>query len=325
MCAPENIASRRCSRPAARARSSSSFSVSRVDPVLAVVDVEVADRQRQFACRARDPRRRTRAGVYRDLIVMPRQGLPCGSGRDVGDLLRFGGHVFDPSAAQLTKGVNDGGMDTTALLKSVPTGFWIGGEERDGIVDVRRARPVRRPGFDLRRQRHPRGRDRRARRRGAGAGGLGGHPAAEAWRDPALGVREDHRACRGHRHTDDPRNGQGAAREHGRGQLRRRVLPLVRRGGRAHRTAATPRALRAPVASSSPSSRRAVLCDHPVELPAGDGHPQDRPGDSGRLHDDRQARAGDAADDAAAGQADGRGGPAQGRAVGAARPAIPAA
>ncbi len=28
---------------------------------------------------------------------------------------------------------------------------------------------------------------------------------------------------------------------------------------------------------------------HPVELPARDGHPQDRPGRRGRLHDDRQA------------------------------------
>ncbi len=64
------------------------------------------------------------------------------------------------------------------------------------------------------------------------------------------------------------------------------------------------------------------LGDHAVELPAGDGHPQDRPRDGGGLHDDRQAGAGDAADDAAAGQADGRGGSAQGRAVGAADHAI---
>ena len=63
---------------------------------------------------------------------------------------------------------------------------------------------------------------------------------------------------------------------------------------------------------------RPVLCDHAVELPAGHGHPQDRPGPGGRLHDDRQTGAGDAADHAAAGQADGRGRSAQGRAVGAA-------
>ena len=66
------------------------------------------------------------------------------------------------------------------------------------------------------------------------------------------------------------------------------------------------------------AARRAVLRDHPVELPAGHGHPQDRAGDGRGLHDDRQAGAGDAADDAAAGQADGRGRPAQGCAVGAA-------
>ncbi len=32
----------------------------------------------------------------------------------------------------MSNGVNDGGMDTAALLKSVPTGLWIGGEEREG-------------------------------------------------------------------------------------------------------------------------------------------------------------------------------------------------
>ena len=39
--------------------------------------------------------------------------------------------------------------------------------------------------------------------------------------------------------------------------------------------------------------------DHAVELPAGDGHPQDRPGDRRRLHDGGQARLADPADDAA--------------------------
>ena len=63
------------------------------------------------------------------------------------------------------------------------------------------------------------------------------------------------------------------------------------------------------------SAGRPVPGDHAVELPAGDGHPQDRPRDGRGLHDDHQARPGDAADHAAAGQADGRGGPAQGRAV----------
>ena len=53
------------------------------------------------------------------------------------------------------------------------------------------------------------------------------------------------------------------------------------------------------------AASRPVLRDHAVELPAGDGHPQDRARGGGRLHDDRQARAGDSADDADAGQADG--------------------
>ena len=46
---------------------------------------------------------------------------------------------------------------------------------------------------------------------------------------------------------------------------------------------------------------RPVLRDHAVELPDGDGHAQDRPGDRRRLHDGHQARAADAAVDARAG------------------------
>ena len=57
---------------------------------------------------------------------------------------------------------------------------------------------------------------------------------------------------------------------------------------------------------------RAVPAHHAVELPAGDGHAQDRPGDRRRLHDGGQARPADAAVDAGAGQ-DPRGGRAAGR------------
>ena len=53
--------------------------------------------------------------------------------------------------------------------------------------------------------------------------------------------------------------------------------------------------------------------DHAVELPAGDGHAQDRPGHRGRLHDGGQAREPDAADDAGAGRAAARVRPARGR------------
>ena len=52
---------------------------------------------------------------------------------------------------------------------------------------------------------------------------------------------------------------------------------------------------------------RPLLRDHAVELPDGDGHAQDRPGDRRRLHDGDQARAADAALDARAGE-DPRGG-----------------
>ena len=58
--------------------------------------------------------------------------------------------------------------------------------------------------------------------------------------------------------------------------------------------------------------RRSVPDDHPVELPARDGHAQDRPGDRRGLHDGRQARAADAAVDAGAGE-DPRGGRPPGR------------
>ena len=68
------------------------------DPVLAVVDVEVADCQRQFGAAARVLGEELAEVFLADFIVMPLQGVPCGSGGDIGDLLRIGGHVFDPSA-----------------------------------------------------------------------------------------------------------------------------------------------------------------------------------------------------------------------------------
>ncbi len=92
MCTPENIASRRCSRPAARARSTSRFNVSRVDAVLAVVDVQVADGQRQFAAADGVVGEQFAEVFSADLVVMPRHGLPCGSGWDIRNLLGIGGH-----------------------------------------------------------------------------------------------------------------------------------------------------------------------------------------------------------------------------------------
>ena len=65
-------------------------------------------------------------------------------------------------------------------------------------------------------------------------------------------------------------------------------------------------------AADDEAAGRPVPADHAVELPAGDGHAQDRPGDRRRLHDGRQAGAADAAVDAGAG-ADPRGGRPAGR------------
>ena len=71
---------------------------------------------------------------------------------------------------------------------------------------------------------------------------------------------------------------------------------------------------RRPRADHDEAAGRPVLIDHAVELPAGDGHAQDRPGDRRRLHDGGQAGPADAAVDARAGP-DPRGGrPARRRA-----------
>ena len=65
MCTPENIASRRCSRSCGAGQIDQQLQRLAGDPVLAVVDVEVADRQRQLGAAARDLRRRARGGVCR--------------------------------------------------------------------------------------------------------------------------------------------------------------------------------------------------------------------------------------------------------------------
>ena len=116
----------------------------------------------------------------------------------------------------------------------------------------------------------------------------------------APGLRAAPRAHRRPRPADDAGDGQAAGRGPGRDRLRRRVLPLVRRGGRADRR-------RLPVAPDGQGrflrhapAGRAVPADHALELPDGHGHPQDRPRHRRRLHDGRQARRADAAVDAGA-------------------------
>ena len=150
------------------------------------------------------------------------------------------------------------------------------------------------------RRRAPRRRARGARGRRRQTGRVGRARAARARRDPAPGVRGDRRADRRAGAVDDARDGQGARRVEGRDRLRRRVLPLVLRGGRPH-----PRPLhgqhdrQGPDPDDAPAGR-AVRVRDAVELPDGDGHAQARPGDRRRLHDRRQARPADAAVDARA-------------------------
>ncbi len=62
------------------------------DSVLAVVDIEVADRQRQFGAALGVLVEKLADVFVANLIMMPRQGLPCWGGRDVRDLLLVGGH-----------------------------------------------------------------------------------------------------------------------------------------------------------------------------------------------------------------------------------------
>ena len=85
-------------------------------------------------------------------------------------------------------------------------------------------------------------------------------------------------ASRRLRRAGQSRDGQDAGRGQGRGALRRRVLALVQRGGRAD-----PRPLDAGPGGREPpaddaQAGRPLPVHHAVELPARDGHPQDRPG-----------------------------------------------
>ena len=71
--------------------------------MLAVVDVQIADRQRQLGAALGIVGEELAKVFLADLVVMPLQGAPCGSGDDIEDLVRIGGHVFDPSAGFTSK------------------------------------------------------------------------------------------------------------------------------------------------------------------------------------------------------------------------------
>ena len=129
---------------------------------------------------------------------------------------------------------------SSTVVDAVPSGLFIGGEWRDGAGgDARRRGPVDRRDDRRGRRRDARRRHGRARRGRRGAGGVGGDGAARARRDPAPRLRADHRARRRPRAADDARDGQAAGRVQGRDHLRGGVLPLVLRGGGAHRRAAS--------------------------------------------------------------------------------------
>ncbi len=72
-------------------------------------------------------------------------------------------------------------------------------------------------------------------------------------------------------------NGKALPDARGRGDLRRRVLPLVRRGGGPGRGLGAHRALRRQPHPRHPAAGRRQRPHHPVELPGRDGHPEDRP------------------------------------------------
>ena len=188
--------------------------------------------------------------------------------------------------------------------EAVPTDLYIGGQWR--AASGRRHARGRGPGH---RGAAPRGGRRPGRgcAGGAGSGGgetgrVGGDGAARARRDPAPRLRGDRRADRAAGAADDARDGQGARGVARGDRLRGRVLPLVLGGGRAH-----PRALhgqhdgQGPHPHDAPAGRP-VRVRHPLELPHGDGHAQDRPGDRRRVHDRGQAGPADAAVDARAGE-----------------------
>ena len=159
----------------------------------------------------------------------------------------------------------------------VPKQLYIGGEWRDGAKGTLSGRgPVDRRVAVRGRRRVRRRRQGRARRRRRGRTRVGRAPAARARRDPPPRVRGDHRARRRAGAADDARDGQAGQGVEGRDRLRRRVPALVLRGGGPDRRPLRGRPERPGPAADDAAAGRAVPADHAVELPAGDGHPQDR-------------------------------------------------
>ena len=107
-------------------------------------------------------------------------------------------------------------------------------------------------------------------------------------------LREDRGAHRRARPPDDAGDGQGAGGVQGGGRLRRRVLPLVLGGGRPHRGPLRRPAHGHRAHAHHEAARGTLPLYHAVELPDGDGHPQDRTRDRRRVHDGDEAGPADA-------------------------------
>ena len=118
---------------------------------------------------------------------------------------------------------------------------------------------------------------------------LGRDRPPRAGRDPAPGVRADDGPVRRDRPPDLAGERQGAAGRPRRDGVRRRVLPLVRRGGGPRLRLGDDRAVRCQPDRRPPAAGGHRGAGDPVELPGRDGHPQDRPGPRGRLPGDPQA------------------------------------
>ena len=71
--------------------------------MLAVVDVQIADSDGQLRAASGIVGEQFAQVFLADLVVMPLQGLPRGSGGDVGNLRGIGGHVADTNAAKCPK------------------------------------------------------------------------------------------------------------------------------------------------------------------------------------------------------------------------------
>ena len=167
--------------------------------------------------------------------------------------------------------------------RPVPTGLFIGGEWRPGHRRRRspsRTRPPRRSIAEVADATVTDGRaalDAAVAAQAAWAATA----AARARRDPAPGVRADHRARRRPRAADDPGDGQAA----GRVARPRSPTPPSSSAGSPRRPCGSPAGGR-----SRPNGATRLLTmkqpvgpvpvHHAVELPAGDGHPQDRAGRS---------------------------------------------